>query len=71
MTEDRVEGLLHVQRRVAETLEIYGNSVTGKLYDRQSEQLQKLQQDVTRVHNLIYKLYVIPYPPKPASSCRK
>lgn len=66
MTEQRVEGLLRVQRRIAETLEIYGH-----LYDKQREQLQKLQEDVTRVHDLIYKLYVIHYPPRPASSCRR
>lgn len=59
MTEDRVEGLLYVQRRIAETLEI-----CDKLYDRQCEQLQQQQ-------NLIYKLYVIPYPPKLANTCRK
>lgn len=41
VTEDRVESFLHVQRSIAETLEIY-----GKLYDRQCEQLQKLQGDV-------------------------
>lgn len=41
MTEDRVESFLHVQRSIAETLEIY-----GKLYNRQCEQLQKLQGDV-------------------------
>ena len=66
MTEDRVEGLLQVQRSILETLEIY-----GKLYDRQHQQVQKLQEDVTRVHDLVYKLYVINYPPKPASSCRR
>lgn len=66
MTEDRVEGLLHVQRNIAQTLETY-----GKLYDRQCEQLQKLQEDVTRVHNLVYKLYMIHYPIKPANSCRR
>ena len=59
MTEDRVEGLLQVQTSILETLEIY-----GKLYDRQLEQLQKLQEDVARVHHLIYKLYVIHYPPR-------
>ena len=57
MTEDRVEGLLQVQRNIAQTLEVY-----GKLYDRQCEQLQTLQEDVTRVHDLVYKLYILPYP---------
>ncbi|KAL3155954.1 hypothetical protein ABBQ32_012947 [Trebouxia sp. C0010 RCD-2024] len=52
MTEDRVENLLQIQRSIAQTLEAY-----GKLYDRQSEQLQKLQDDVTRVHNLVYAMY--------------
>ena len=66
MTEDRVEGLLYVQRSIAETLNIY-----GELYDRQQLQLQKVQEDVTRVHNLIWKLYVIPYPPKPDNTCRR
>ena len=61
-----MEGLLRVQRSIAETLEIY-----GKLYDRQVEQLQKLQADVARVHDLVYKLYVINYPPTPASSMSK
>lgn len=66
MSEERMEGLLRVQRSIAETLEIY-----GKLYDRQVQQLQKLQADVTRVHDLVCKLYVINYPPTPASSCRR
>ena len=39
MTEDRVEGLLRVQRSIAETLELY-----GRLFDQQPEQLQKLQE---------------------------
>ena len=52
MTEDRVENLLQIQRSVAQTLEAY-----GKLYARQSEQLQKLQDDVTRVHDLVYAMY--------------
>ena len=60
MTGERVEGLLRVQRSIAETLELY-----GRPFDQQREQLQKLQEDVTRVHNLVYKLYVIPYPTKP------
>lgn len=60
MTEERIQGLLRVQRSIAETLELY-----GRLFDQQHEQLQKLQEDVTRVHNLVYKLYVIPYPTKP------
>ena len=66
MTEDRVENLLQIQSSIAQTLEAY-----GKLYDRQCEQLQKLQEDVTRVHNLVYRLYILPYAPKPASCCRR
>ena len=50
-----------MQRSLAQTLEAY-----GKLYDRQSEQLKKLQEDVTRVHNLVYQLYILPYPPTAA-----
>lgn len=53
MTEDRVENLIQIQSSIAQTLGAY-----GKLYDRQCEQLQKLQEDVTRVHNLVYKLYL-------------
>ena len=66
MTEERGEGLLKVHRSILHTLQIY-----GELYDQQRELLQKLQEDVTRVHDLIHKLYVIHYPPKPASSCRR
>lgn len=61
MTEDRVDSLLKVQNSILETLQIY-----GQLYDRQQQLLRKLQEDVTRVHHLIHKLYVIHYPPKPA-----
>ena len=66
MTEDKTEDLLKVHRSILETLQIY-----GELYDEQGELLQNLQEDVTRVHDLIHKLYVIHYPPKPASSCRR
>ena len=65
MTEDRVKGLLQVQTSILQTLQIY-----GKLYDRQCQLLHKLQEDLTRVNNFVYKLYVITYP-KPASSCRR
>lgn len=61
MTEDRTEGLLKVHRSIVllETLQIY-----GELYDEQRELLQKLQTDVTRVYDLVHKLYVINYPPQ-------
>ncbi|KAL3163214.1 hypothetical protein ABBQ32_009616 [Trebouxia sp. C0010 RCD-2024] len=66
MIEDRIEGLLRVHTNIAQTLQIY-----GELYDRQCEQVKKLREDVNRVHNLVYKLYILPYSPKPASSCRR
>lgn len=60
MTEDRVDSFLQVHRSIAETLQL-----CVRLYDQQREQVQKLQEDVTRVHNLVDKLDVNPYPPKP------
>ena len=57
MTEDRVEGLLKVQSSILETLQYY-----SILYEKQQQQLEKLCSDIQKVHNLVYKLYVIPYP---------
>ena len=62
MTEDRVEGLLSAQTTIAHIL---------RNFAQQREQLKKLQEDVTRLHYLVHKLYVIYYSPKPASSCRR
>lgn len=66
MTEGKVESLIRVQQSICETLDIH-----GELYDRQREQLHKIQEDLTRVQEQVQKLYVIHYPPKPASSCRR
>ena len=44
MIEDEVNNLIRVQQSVLELLEIH-----GQLYDRQREQLHKIQEDLTRV----------------------
>ena len=57
MTEITLQTLADTQGRILGILENYLN-----LYDRQAEQLQDLQRKIEKIHNLVYKLYEIPYP---------
>ena len=57
MTEDRLQTLEEVQCKILAILESY-----LRLYDRQSQQLHDLQQQLQNTHRLVHKLYVIPYP---------
>ncbi len=57
MTEDRLQTLEEVQCKILAILLSY-----LRLYDRQSQQLHDLQQQLQNTHRLVHKLYVIPYP---------
>ena len=55
MTEITLQTLADTQGSILGILE---NNL--KLYDRQAEQLQDLQQQLEKIHNLVYRLYEIP-----------
>lgn len=52
MTEDKLTGLEELQGTILGILENY-----LKLYDRQAQQLHDLQQELQKVHSLVYKLW--------------
>ena len=57
MTEHTLQTIADTQGSILGILENY-----LKLYDRQAQQLQDLQQKLDKIHNLVCKLYVIPSP---------
>ena len=65
MTEQLLEGLLKAQTDILTTLDVY-----SKLYDRHNLHLLQIQLDIDNIERMLKKLYVIYYPPTPAS-CRR
>ena len=57
MTEHTLQTLADTQGAILGVLENY-----LKLYDRQNRELEALAQKLEKIHSLVYKLYVIPYP---------
>ena len=56
MTEDTLQTLADTQGAILGVLKNY-----LKLYDRQCRELEQLRTKLEKIHNLIYKLYEIPY----------
>ena len=57
MTEHTLQSIADTQGAILGVLENY-----LKLYDKQTRDLEDLRQKLEKIHNLVYRLYEIPYP---------